>query len=351
MRPIHLGAFGALLALCAALLSVPQPAAQAVESRPKAVLWKIPIGDPSVARVGRRVVVVSTGAQVTRAYKDPGRRWRWAEPALTERPTWARAEGGIWAADIARVKNRWVLYYAVPVAGLGPYGRCIGVAVAKRALDPFKPVGDRPLVCPSRARVPTAADPVNAPDMPSKGIIDPSLYVENGRAYLLYKTDGKPSSIRLLPLNRKGRQLRGNVDPANPSVELVRSADVIENPVIVKRPKSGYFLFASEGDFARCSYRQTWRQSASLTDWSTAQPQVLLDAVSTGGLCGPAGGDVLTSRGKVDLYFHGWVKAGTKRPAPFDFWGWPEGHGGQRAMYVARLKFPGGVPTVVRYLR
>ncbi|GAA3529400.1 family 43 glycosylhydrolase [Nocardioides daeguensis] len=308
------------------------------------------VGDPSVAMVGKRMVVVATGPQVNRAYKDPGRPWRYQQPVLTHRPRWAIADGGIWAADLAKVGRRWVLYYAVPVAGLGDFGRCIGVAVAKRPLDAFRPVGRRPLVCPSRALVPPARDPVVTPDLPSRGIIDPSLYREGKQNYLLYKTDGRPSSIRLLPLSRDGRKVRPGQDPANPSVELVRSEGVIENPVLT-RHDGQYYLFASEGDFARCSYAQTWRQSASLTDWSLAVSTVLLDSTVTQGLCGPAGGDILQHRGRTTLYFHGWVRLHSSKPKGADYWAWNGGEKyGRRAMYAARLSFPGGVPTVKKYL-
>lgn len=308
------------------------------------------VGDPSVAMVGKRMVVVATGPQINRAYKDPGRPWRYQQPVLTHRPRWAIADGGIWAADLAKVGRRWVLYYAVPVAGLGDFGRCIGVAVAKKPLDAFRPVGRRPLVCPSHALVPPARDPVVTPDLPSRGVIDPSLYREGKQNYLLYKTDGRPSSIRLLPLSRDGQKVRPGQDPANPSVELVRSEGVIENPVLT-RHDGQYYLFASEGDFARCSYAQTWRQSPSLTDWSLAAPAVLLDSTVTQGLCGPAGGDVVKHRGRTTLYFHGWVRLHSSKPKGADYWAWNGGEKfGRRAMYAARLSFPGGVPTVKKYL-
>jgi len=308
------------------------------------------VGDPSVAMVGKRMVVVATGPQINRAYKDPGRTWRYEHPVLTRRPDWAVAEGGIWAADIAKVGRRWLLYFAVPVAGLGDFGRCIGVAVAKRPLDAFRPVGDRPLVCPSRAQVPTAQDPVATPDLPSRGVIDPSLYREGKQSYLLYKTDGRPSSIRLLPLSRNGKRVRTGQDPADPSVELVRSEGVIENPAL-HRHAGSYYLFASEGDFARCSYQQTWRRAASLVDWTASAPTVLLDRTITGGLCGPAGGDVVKHKGRTTLYFHGWVRLHSAKPKGANYWAWNGGEKyGRRAMYAARLTFPGGVPTVRKYL-
>ncbi|XBB65727.1 family 43 glycosylhydrolase [Nocardioides sp. WV_118_6] len=342
LRRLLLLALPVLLGSALVAASGPVPA-HAEERYPEPVLAGN-VGDPSVVAVGKRLVVVATGEQVDRAVKEPGRPWRWTEPVLAERPAWAR-KGAIWAADLTRVGDRWVLYFAVPVRGLGPEGRCIGVAVARGPLEVFRPVGTAPLVCPARAKVPAAGDPVAVPGLPSRGVIDPSAYEEGGRRYLLYKTDGKPSSVRLLPLNGAGRKARG------PSVELIRSPGVVENPVLL-RTGGAYYLFASEGDFARCSYHQTWRRSISLTAWAAAPQGVLLDRASTGGLCGPGGGDVVVQKGKATLYFHGWVRRSSTIPKGGAFWGWNGGEQkARRAMYAARLVFRSGVPVVKRYLR
>ncbi|WP_435770687.1 family 43 glycosylhydrolase [Nocardioides sp. SYSU DS0651] len=351
----HSGARRALLAalllgLVAALPGPPSAgAAQVAVDRPRPLLWSGAVGDPSVVRVGDRRVVVATGPDVTRAYKDPGRGWRWTGQALARRPAWARARGDIWAADLARIGTRWVMYYSVPVAGLGRHGRCIGVAVARRALDAFRPVGTRPLVCPARADTPRAADAIHAPGLPRTGAIDPSYFTQGGRRYLLYKTDGVPSSIRLLPLSSGGLHVRRSADPDRPSRELVRSDGVIENPVLLRRD-ADYYLFTSEGDFARCSYRQMWRRSTSLTAWDGVPGGYLLTRHRTGGLCGPAGGDVLVDGSSTTIYFHGWVRTGTTTPPGRSFWAWEGKTDAIRALYAARLRFPGKVPTVARYL-
>ncbi len=347
LRPL----LAALVALALSLSALSAAASDDTHGRYPAPYFNGNVGDPSVVMVGKRLVVVGTGPQITRAVKDPGRPWRYEQPVLTHRPSWALAEGGIWATDIAKVKKKWLLYYAIPVAGLGDFGRCIGVAVAKKPVDAFKPVGDAPLVCPTAALVPPAQDPVAVPaELPARGVIDPSLYQEGKHNFLLYKTDGKPSSIRLLPLTRNGKRVAATQDPANPSIEIARSEGVIENPVMMRKGGS-YYLFASEGDFARCTYAQTWRQSTSLTDWSLATPTVLLDSTITEGLCGPAGGDIVKRGGRTTLFFHGWVRLHSAKPKGASYWAWNGGEAyGRRAMYAARLSFPGGVPTVRKYL-
>lgn len=336
-----------LLALALTALVAP---ATAEVTQPAPLLWSGAVGDPSVVKAGTRHIVVATGKQVARAYREPGKAWQWTAPVLATRPAWAKPQADIWAADISRAGDRWVLYYSVPVDGLGKYGRCIGVAVARRALDSFRPVGTRPLVCPKQALTPRAQDRVKgATGLPVIGVIDPSAYVEHGRRYLLYKTDGVPSSIRLLPLTRGGLAVSGAADPKRPSVELLRSPGVIENPVLLRRKKDRY-LFASEGDFARCTYRETWRRTTSLTDWSTAEGGVLLNRKATAGICGPAGGDVLVEGRRTTMYFHGWVHPEDGTPMPRTFWAWGGKESALRAMYAARLGFPHKVPTVKWFL-
>lgn len=312
---------------------------------PQPALATAPVGDPSLARTGKGTVLVATGALVPRARWDTGKGWRWTRPALRRLPSWARA-GGVWAADIARVGTGWRLYYSAPVAGLGKDGRCIGVAVAPSAYARFRPVGKSPLVCPPRAKTPDALDQVpGGTGLPKRGIIDPSLLVDDGRPYLLYKTDGIPSSIRLLPLNGRGTAPRRG----ERSRELLRSDGVIENPVVL-RDGDDYVLLTSEGDYSRCTYRETWRRSSSLTDWSGAVRHPLLSRRSTDGLCGPGGADVLETPDRTTIWFHGWVREGTTRPPKPPFWFGHRGPRAQRVLYGAVLRMVDGEPVVGRWL-
>lgn len=313
---------------------------------PSPVVWDDHVGDPSVVRTPRGLVIVATGPDIGRLHQPSGRAWTWVDPPLTLRPAWTR-RGDIWAADVARLGRRYVLYFAAPVRGLGENGRCIGVAVARSPLERFRPVGRAPLVCPSRARTPAAADPVDGgvPGLPKKGAIDPSLHVEGGQPYLLYKTDGIPSSIRIVPLTGDGL----TVLPGTTSTTLLDSPGVVENPVVVRRPE-GYFLFLSEDDYSKCAYRTTWLRSPSLTDWSGATSGVLLDQATTG-LCGPGGADVLLHGGRATVYFHGWICRNSRRPCDGPrFKAFHRGGPTVRALYAARLAFRDGVPVIRRFV-
>lgn len=336
------------VAVAATVGALPAAAAPAPDGEPPRPVLNVDFPDPAVLATPHGMVAYSTGARVPHAWaRGPRGRWTPAGPVLTKHPSWAR-EGGIWAVDVVRVGRRWVLYYAVPVRGLGEHGRCIGAARARSARGPFAPVGDRPLVCPSYVDVPTASDPMLPRDrsLPRAGVIDPSAFVdEDGSRHLLYKTDRIPSSIRLLPLARNGtRARRGAV-----SVELLRHPDgVLENPVVVRRPE-GYVMLLSEGDWTRCNYRTVWRRTATLLDWTTAESGILLDRES--GLCGAGGGDVVGERDDRVLFVHGWTCHRTDLPCRGGAkWDKRRKARGQRALYGVRLRWPGGLPTLGGWL-
>ncbi len=119
-------------------------------------------------------------------------------------PSWA-ISGRYWASDLVQVNGLWLLYFSAEVAGLGLDGRCIGVATATDPTGAFVP-DERPLVCPRQAVSPPAYDKIKRRDrnMPKGGVIDPDFFKDKrGHQYLLYRTQGTPSSIRLVELPRQ----------------------------------------------------------------------------------------------------------------------------------------------------
>ena len=259
--------------------------------------------DPTVARYAGGWVAVSTGPGAPRALApQPGGPWQNIPSALTVQPSWA-ISGRYWASDLVEVNGIWLLYFSAEVAGLGLDGRCIGVATATDPTGAFVP-DEKPLVCPRQAAAPPAYDKIKRRDrdMPKGGVIDPDYFKDRGgHQYLLYRTQGTPSSIRLV-------ELPGSGLPAGHarSTELVRRGGVIENPTLVRRGRQ-YVLVTSEGEFGECSYKTTFRRSVRLTDWSRAKRQVLVDSRKSG-LCGPGGADVgRGANGETLLYFHAWT--------------------------------------------
>lgn len=322
-------------------------ASTADDAAPRPVL-NVDFPDPAVVATPHGLVAYSTGDRVPHAWaRRADGTWQRGRGVLTHRPSWSR-EGGVWAVDVVRVGRQWLLYYATPVQGMGEHGRCIGVARSASARGPFRPVGSRPLVCPSYAKVPTAQDPLlpRDPTLPRAGVIDPSFFRDADQTpYLVYKTDRTPSTIRLVQLTEDGQAVAAGAT----SLELVRSAGVVENPSLVVRPE-GYVLLVSEGDWTRCGYRTRWLRSATLGDWTLAETGMLLDTTTTGGLCGPGGAD-LVDGGATRLFLHGWTCRGTPLPcAGRGKWDHKPRQRGIRAMYAATLDWPGGVPQVTGWL-
>jgi arabinan endo-1,5-alpha-L-arabinosidase len=300
-------------ALVAAVLSSflldagPAQARPAVEEPPRPVFAQH-FGDPSVVLGPRRFVATATGGGAPRASApSPSGPWTRAVPALAALPAWATGRA-LWASDLHKVAGRWLLYYAAPVAGLGVDDRCIGVARADAALGSFVPVGRRPLVCPRRADAPKGWDhvPRFGQGLPLSGVIDPSVLVDDDQLYLAYKTQGLPSTIRLVQLNGRGtRTARDEPGKRVRSREVLRSPGTVENPVLVRRGRH-VVLFTSEGDYGRCRYRTTWRRSEDLWDFSASRKHVLLKQAQAG-ICGPGGADVVQPGGRTLLFFHGWM--------------------------------------------
>lgn len=60
--------------------------------------------------------------------------WKWVGTAFQQKPSW-KAVGGIWAPDVVKLKNKYLLYYAFSTWGDPNPG--IGVAVADQPVGPF----------------------------------------------------------------------------------------------------------------------------------------------------------------------------------------------------------------------
>lgn len=307
-------------------------------------------GDPSVAATPQGLVMLVTGQLAPRAVSPNGVSWSWGGPALATTPDWAVAgDMTIWAADIAEVDGTWLLYYSARVDGPDPGSRCIGVATSDSANGVFEPQGDEPLVC-------TAATGVAAEDVvpldwtitvhdtmrPSNGVIDPSFFTYNGQNFLLYKTQGKPATIRIVPLSADGL----HVLAGTASRELLRTQRVSENPVLIVRDDRLY-LFTSWGDFGSCGYATMWRSSKTIVGLANAKQQPLLSKDSSR-LCGPGGADIIPQGGSYRAYFEAWMCWGGQMACtnPRD-----QSQHPLRALYGARVTFVNDKPQVSGYLR
>ncbi len=271
--------------------------------------------DPSVLAYPGGYVAVATGASIRRATAPTiSGPWTLTAPALPLTPPWATTRSH-WAPELELIAGRYVLYYAATVGGLGAGGRCIGVAVAASATDPFVPYGDRPLVCPKGADTRRAPDRVKrGRHMPRAGVIDPAFFRDtDGKQYLLYKTSGRPSSIRMVRLTRSGLGIPSKAR----SKPLLVSRGIVENPALAKHGRR-YTLLASEKSYAGCSYRLSVRTSRKIWRWKLGDSHSILRKASSG-LCGPGGADVLVEPRGTTMFLHGWVCGIEPSPCPNTF--------------------------------
>jgi arabinan endo-1,5-alpha-L-arabinosidase len=295
------------------------------------------VADPTVARYPGGWVSVATGPAAPRAVApQPGGPWQNIPSALTVLPSWA-ISGRIWASDLVLVDGVWILYYTAEVAGLGLDGRCIGTATALDPTQTFVP-DERPLVCPKQGVAPPAYDKIKRRDrdLPKGGVLDPDFFQDKGgNRYVLYRTQGTPSTIRIVQIPASGR---ADGPPAR-STELVRRGGVIENPTLVRRGRQ-YVLLTSEGEFGECGYKTTFRRSVRLTDWTKSKRQVLVDTKKSG-LCGPGGADLsVGANGEPLLFFHAWTcpALGTNCPGGHNYDRQPL-YDARRSLFAGVLRF------------
>ena len=311
MRRGTRAAWAALMMVLAIALALGDDGAAQAERAPvlrvAPVYHRTSFPDPSVTAFARGFVATATGPFAKRAVaRTAGGPWHRYRRALVRMPRWARSSL-VWAPDVVRARRGWLLYYSA--VATRPNRRCIGVAVARRPLDMFRPVGRRPLVCPRR------------------GAIDPSAYVgRRGGRYLVFKTQGLPATIRVLRLTGNGRHRARHAG----AVLAVRSRHIVENPVVVRHGRE-LVLFTSEYYYGSCAYRTTWRRARTVAGLRRARVHSLLDQRHTR-VCGPGGADVSRARHGQLVYFHGWRRS-------------------KRVLYAAHLRWRHGAPRVRGYIR
>ena len=340
---------GAVLPTGSAPADPPRPERAALAPRP--LIYDRDFADPTVVYDGSRWFGAATGwlSRTSAAPTEYGS-WERAGALLGAKPAWA-AYAGVWAPDIERGPSGWLAYYTMPARGM-PHGedRCIGVATAPDLQTKFTPLGDAPLVCPDYALTLPASDQVTgrAAGLPRRGVIDPSSYVApDGRRYLMYRTQGTPSTIRMVRLNVAGtRALRR-------STELLRDDGVLENPLMV-RHGSWHYLITSRGYYGHCRYRTIWRRSHFRhRDWQGTSGHALVNRANSG-VCGPGGADYVeaTATHANRIFFHGWVCGGTNLPCYQSYSGHADFEDvGKRALYAARLRWTRDGPSISAFVQ
>ena len=147
--------------------------------------------------------------------------WEFVGTAFTDatRPDF-EPEGGIWAPDINKIGDKYVLYYSMSVWG-GEWTCGIGCAVADRPEEPFKDCGMM----------------FRSNGIKVQNSIDPFYIEEDGRKYLFW---GSFRGIYAIELSKDGLTVKSGATP----VQIAGTA--YEGTYIHKRGDY-YYMFASIG--------------------------------------------------------------------------------------------------------
>jgi beta-xylosidase len=258
--------------------------------------------------------------------------------ALPTTPVWAGGTtssnpAGPWAPSVTKLgRHRFVLAYAVQVAGAPGQRMCVSLAHARSPYGPFVDNTTAPTICPVR------------------GAIDPQVFVApSGRPWLVWKADHFPARLWTRPMDRAATR----VLPKKRARFLAKVAQpwegsIIENPAMI-RYKKRYYLFYSANSYASTRYAigylicQDWRGHCK-------RPRKRPLLATGGTIAGPGGpAPFVDTRGRLRLGYHAWTVGKVGYPTTDACRAEPGGCG-QRRLYVAtlRVKKSGGRLKVVR---
>ncbi|GBF06739.1 glycoside hydrolase family protein [Deinococcus aerius] len=277
--------------------------------------------DPFILKVGNTYHAYATNsanANVPHAVSRDLVRWEFVGDAMPVLGTWAQG-GRTWAPEVARVGNRYVLYYTAQDEDSGR--QCIGAATATSPAGPFRDSSGKPLVC----------------QVGEGGSIDASPFLDtDGQRYLLWKNDGnccnQATHIYLQPLDATGLRLTGKATALIQNFQLWEG-NVIEAPTLY-RQGGVYYLLYSGGPFDSEYYAVGYATASRITGPYRKAPENPI-LVSKGAVAGPGHQTVVTDgAGKTWLAYHAWT-AGRIGDAA-----------GYRSLRLDPITFAGGKVTV-----
>jgi beta-xylosidase len=342
--------------LGAALLLTPVPSASARPERPAAMggdpfnpgaAYRGDFPDPTVWRVGQRFYAASTTVAAlnlpmttssdlktwtTLPAPDP------AKPRLNDAlPTpasWARKNhtaGGrawspTWAPSVVRISTgTFVAAYAVPRASDGR--RCISLA---RSASPAGPYVDRttgPQTCGAL------------------GVIDPQLFVDRGRIWMLHKMEGAPDRLLVRAMNKYATGFA--VGSRNYTLLTAKAAwegQVVENPAMIRYRNRLYLIYSGNG-YGSAKYATGYATCRTVIGPCARRTRLLMTGRY---LAGPGGATpFLDLAGQLRLAYHAWPAGNVGYPRDTSCLGAAEGCA-QRRMYVATLAPGKGGRLLVR---
>ena len=267
---------------------------------------------------------------------------RYLGDAMPTVPKWT-TPGYQWAPAVwSRPDGTYVLYYSTPATiSLGclgtqkPYGcvhtvngnwtaaACISRATSTSPTGPFVDNSSAPFVCP----------------VSQGGAIDPSIYVENGTPWLLWKADGdccgQPTVIYSQRLSPDGLSTAG---PAVPILSATQpwEGGLVEGPSMVEAGGT-HWLFYSANDWGTPDYSIGAAKCASVTGPCTKPlDHAWLDSADTKEErdVAPGGAEFFSYGGLVWIVHHALVAGQT-------------GNASERRLFITLMRFPNGaVPSI-----
>jgi len=215
--------------------------------------------------------------------------WSLVGDVLADLPAWA-VDNYTWAPAVAKLGDRWLLYYTVRERASGL--QCISAAVATSPRGPFTDGSSEPLVCQRSLG----------------GSIDPSPFIDDdGRLFLLFKSDavvrGRAASLWSVPLTPDGRGLGWF------PIELTRADRGWENRVV-----EGPAMFEDDGRFYLLYSGNHWGTPAYATGYLSCttpigpctKPGDNVVLATHGTQVGPGGAEVFLRDGQRWVSYHAW---------------------------------------------
>lgn len=342
-----------------ALLTVDASSAVAQRNRPNPVgsdpfvagqPYRGDFPDPTIWRVGARYYAASTTVAAlslpvttsvdlrtwttipsgtSRPYDALPTPARWADIRTT--PT-GRTWAATWAPSVGVYTDRgtrkatWVAAYSVPHA---TDTRCISLARSQFPQGPYVDSSAAPLVCGTY------------------GVIDPQIFHDRGRYWLLMKFEGRPDRIWVRRLNgaasgfAAGSTFRPLLAP-----RLAWEGSVVENPAMIRFRKKLYLFYSGNG-FGSSRYSTGVAVCKKVVGPCKRMPRLL---ATNAYLAGPGGATPFVDRlGQLRLVYHAWRTGNVGYPSSEACLNSSAGCA-QRRMYVATLtRKKKGRLRVIRY--
>ncbi len=254
---------------------------------------------------------------------------RWADIRKTKS---GRSWVATWAPSVAAIVNRrthkatWVAAYSVPHAS---GTRCLSLARSRSPLGAFVDSSVRPLLC----------GPL--------GTIDPQIFNDGGRFWLLYKVEGSPDRIWVRRLNNSASGFApGTRAWPLMAPKMAWEGQVVENPAMIRFRKKLYLFYSGNG-YGSPRYTTGYAICKKVTGPCKRASRLLMSGPY---LSGPGGATPFVDRaGHLRLAYHAW-KAGNVGYPSSDACLTSSAGCAQRRMYVATLlRHRKGKLSVYRY--